>query len=321
MNLKSYDIHPASALSNASSAQSREMALRTWIANKQSVCPYAPGPARYVHLPAELGGEMEWAAYLGSILRDFYAARVEGKRIERLILLPPHEWRTHQEALCYSTTAFWRISAGYFMQALNGRKRVSMALRRQLSGIAKCDQQGILNPIIGRVNEPAKVTPHYKSMFLSTFVPFYANKQFFRYAPAGALVLVNAKALFDKRAKHPRVMTQIDGEMLYGNLVEATRGDMNIVKAEIVQEAKAWETILFALYRLETPNWMSLPEPQVETTLATLKPNNVNETFSRMHSRLPLLWRLCRSYAASPIDVLKAAYLHAGLYVMPAYLR
>lgn len=301
-------------------AQNRELMLRIWIANRESVCPYAPGVARYVHLPESFDTEREWATHLGSILKEFYAARVDGKRLERLILLPPTDWLSHEEALSYSRKAFWRISAGYYMQSMNGRKFALKALEESLDGIATCSEQGIRNPIIGRLSDQGKAIPHFKSMFLSAFSPVYANQGFFRYAPASALVLVNSKALFEKRRKHPKVITQIDEDMLFGNLLEATKGQIELEKKELVAESKVWETVLFNLYRSETPNWMSLAEPEISTTVGSLNTFNLNEAFSRLQFRLPVMTRICRSFGVSPCSVLKASYLHAGLYVAPFYL-
>jgi len=298
----------------------REQAIRVWIANKESVCPYAPGTARYEHLPAALSSENAWAMYFGKVLKSFYKERVKGKRVERLILLPPQEWATHQEARDYSTQMFWRVAAGYHSQTLTGKKYVRQILARESETIQSCDEQGVSNPVIGKHSAVEKGLPHYKSMFFSSFSPLYHSNQFFRYAPSSALVLVSALALHKKREKNEQTMSKINDDILLGCVNEATRGKVELDASAIIAESKDWETILFQTYQQQAANWKNLPQPGLAQGVNQLQPELVNQTFSIYQDRLPVLNKVCSEIGSDPARFLKAIYLHAGLYVMPRYV-
>lgn len=76
----------------------KELDIRTWIARKESVCPYAPGLAKFVHLPEMNSLSMEHVYYLAQELKSFYDAKENGKRVGRWMLMPHTEWKSHEEA-------------------------------------------------------------------------------------------------------------------------------------------------------------------------------------------------------------------------------
>tara|TARA_R110001592_G_scaffold103298_2_gene291135 strand:+ start:2452 stop:2727 length:276 start_codon:yes stop_codon:yes gene_type:complete len=76
------------SFSSESEQMQKEFAIRAWISKKESVCPYAPGLARFIHLPEINSLSMEHVYYLAQELKSFYDAKENGKRVGRWMLLP-----------------------------------------------------------------------------------------------------------------------------------------------------------------------------------------------------------------------------------------
>ena len=307
------------------SADMRERYVRTWIAERESVCPYAPGAAHYVHLPECMESEHHWATYFGRQLKQFFAQRTQGKRVERLILLPPSEWSSHDEARSYATDCYWRLAAGYYQLSRirnnhSDRKALHDALNRNLVGIVADSEEGITNPIVGKRCSGAGIKPHFRSLFASAFSPLYQSSKHYRYAPCSAIVLVYARSLFDKRNDHPQVTHRINIDMLYGNLVEALRGNMLFTRHELSQEVPLWEALMLDLYNQHTHGQKRCSKPEILEALKLFSEGAFNDCFERNLFRLPLLRKLLGEGGSEPLSLMKIAYTHAGLYATPKYL-
>ena len=67
------------------SPQQKEQNLRTWIARKESICPYAPGLAKFVYLPDLSKQSVEQnICYFAAELKAFYATEGAGKRVGQI---------------------------------------------------------------------------------------------------------------------------------------------------------------------------------------------------------------------------------------------
>ena len=109
---------------NSPSPQEKEQNIRSWIARKESVCPYAPGLARFVYMPdLRKQSDEQNILYFASELNDFYAAKEGGKRVGRWMLLPHKEWTCHNEAHQESEYIFWLLNAAYYR--LKRNKKIS----------------------------------------------------------------------------------------------------------------------------------------------------------------------------------------------------
>lgn len=307
----------------ASYSAKKEEMLRMWIAQKESICPYAPGVAQYIHLPQELGSNRAWAAYYASVLKQFNKTKVKGKKLERLILIPPVEWTNHNEARTYAIANYWRLNAGYFLQTLNGRRQAASALAHlEHSAINQADAHAhadITNPVVG-VQAPLGKAPHPKALFCTTFSGLYHSNKYYRYAPCSAMVLVNVASLLEKRNKQAKVTKQIASDQLYGIVVEAMRGDESLLRYEaLAVESKEWESLLFRLYVLRNPLWRRLPQPQISDVIGDFNHNEVDALFVRNLDRLPVLKALLCRTDHTPYKLLSACYPHTGLYAMPSY--
>lgn len=310
---------------NEQPVEIRERNIRTWLAERESVCPYAPGAAFYRHLPGSMETEQHWAAYFGRLLKTFYAQRSEGKIVERLILIPPTEWTSHDEARTYATDTFWHLTAGYYQQNRlrnkhSDRKSLQAALSRKLEGVDSHEGEGIRNPIVGQRTGAKTAKPHYKSLFCSVFSPLYQSRHHYRYAPSSVIVLVYAQALFEKRLKHPKVTERINLDMIYGNLLEAYRGELPFSQQDLYQEVPRWETLMFELYKYCHPDWRQRCQPEILEVLEGFSASQFNACFMQHLIRLPVLRKLLAKGKVSPLALMKVAYTHAGLYAPPQYL-
>lgn len=137
-----------SAQLKSSSPEEKERNIRSWIARKESVCPYAPGLAKFVYMPdLQKQSDEQNILYFASELKNFYAAKEGGKRVGRWMLLPHKEWASHNEAHEESEYIFWLINAAYYRLKRN-RKMEKLSLKRRLSGFNRGYKNEILNPII-----------------------------------------------------------------------------------------------------------------------------------------------------------------------------
>ncbi|MCH2159236.1 MAG: hypothetical protein MK096_10715 [Oleiphilaceae bacterium] len=311
--------HIKSDNKETSNAERKEHALRRWIANKETVCPYAPGEASYYHLPSSLTFDRQGAAYLAGILREFYSKTVEGKPIERLILIPAHDWSNHDDARDYATKAFWCLSMAYHLQTNGGKRQAASMFLKLKNYISSNQEEGIANPVIGKLQNDRTKAPHSKSLFCTAFNPLCYSKSFYRYAPHSTLVLVNARALYLKRSQSHKAMQKISTKVIYGNLLEAMRGELCVDYKDVEREAGLWEQLLFQLYVLNQAGWEKLPPPQLPETLESFDSLQVDAKFTRNIKLLPVMSYLMRMTHCAPREILRSAFRPNGLYATPLY--
>ncbi len=301
---------------------SREQVLRHWIANKESVCPYAPGVAYVTYLPRIQHVDIEHVRFLAAELKAFYRARDEGQRVSRWILLPHAEWQGHGDGLEQATQLYWLLLAAYHY--LNDDVgKVRQAMRRRLGGVASGARGEICNPIVGKFARHHGGSPHYKSLFCTALAPTYRSRQFYRWAPTSCLVLVYAQDLLAKKTAHPKTMHHISLDMMRGNFEEIFGAGLDISREQLALELPLWrELIQYALQMHGHPVECS------QGGISTIAMNAFRScSMDRLDAlvwphldRLPVMLKIMQLKALRPAQILASHFSGTGLYVLPDYL-
>lgn len=305
----------------------REQNIRLWIANKESVCPYAPGLARFVHLPEMTDASMDNVRYLSNELKAFYKDKQGDERVGRWILLPHQEWADHTHALVDSERLYWHLLAAYF-HLTDDPRRMKQALARNYEGIAKSDKNEICNPLIGKFPRTNSSVPHFKSLFCAAHGPIYRSRTFYRWAPAACYALVYAQEFMEKKNNHQKTMHHISLDMVQGNLDEIFGEGLNITRDELAKELPHWRNLIQHAMRMDGKT-----TPTCSVTGQFTLSSSIMSTFRRCPtalidslclsqlSLLPVMQRIMRLKQAAPHQILYSHFAGTGLYVMPHYLN
>lgn len=314
-------------VANESEQRHKEMAIRTWIARKESVCPYAPGLARFIHLPEITSLSMAHVYYLAHELKAFYDAKEKGKRVGRWMLMPNREWQSHEEAHAYSERLFWLLNAAYY-HLLRDKKSVQASLKQELSGYTRGYRGEILNPIVGKLPKPSANVIPAKSLFYSALSPLYKSKQFYRYSPYSLIPLVYVSEFEELRLKHPKVTETVTFEMAHGGLFEVFGDDLPLDLVEFRKELPIWGAIIdrtAEIMRASTKG-VSSQSPEVKGCPASnlsyfrVAPESlINKLYEKYTGDLPILSRLVRQMNVKPKQVICASFAGSGLYTIPDY--
>lgn len=307
----------------------RETEMRLWIAARETVCPYAPGVARYVHLPKIKQGDASSLRYMANELRAFYREKVNGKRVERLILIPEIEWESHDVARLAATETYYLLGAAYYQLARQGSKSKA-AQQGKIAGVIADPACGILNPIVGKLPVSASVMPHPKALFCTAMSPHYRSKKYFRYAPVGALVLVYVSDVYGSRQGHLGMLKKISEASTYGTLCEIYGDDLCASKEQVARELPIWESLIEQTLRFAKSNQLSA-ERELATKPCPLNAQNMclfDETMFALADSmcranlkfLPVLRKLTEANGMSSAEFLRSIYDTAGLYAWPRYL-
>jgi hypothetical protein len=311
------------------SPQQREADIRASIANRESICPYAPGLARFVYLPEIDSLKMDHVYYLAKELKAFYEAKENGKRVGRWMLLPDKEWETHEEAHTYSERIFWLLNAAYF-HLIRDRKSVHAALNQSLTGFERGHHGEILVPIIGKQPKRGSNVIPAKSLFYSALSPLYRSKQFYRYSPHCLIPLVYASEFEELRTRHTRVTENVTFKMAYVGLYEVFGDDLHINLEAFRSELPIWGAIIdriAAIMRAKYTNTSSqedLNKGCPSTNLLAFRqcnPKLVEILYAKYMSKLSVLNSLIKQTGAHPIDIIGASFGGSGLYIIPGYVR
>lgn len=309
------------------SPEMREQAIRTWIARKESVCPYAPGLAKFVYLPDIAGNSMENVKYIANELLEFYRAKEKGKRVGRWMLLPEKEWQCHDEAHRYSEHLFWLLNAAYYYLRKD-RKGVKAALNREITGYDRGYKGEILNPVIGKLpNRCAKTVPA-KTLFYSALSPLYRSKQFYRYSPYCLVPLVYADEFQMLKQKHPQVTETVCFEMAYTGLYEHYGEDLKLDLKLFRQELPIWGSIVDRIAEIMRSRLLGLPvdspdvkgSPESNLTYFRESPLKLASAFfTKYRDHLVILREIMAMTGATPKHVIGASFAGSGLYTIPDY--
>lgn len=309
------------------SPQQRELEVRASIARKESICPYAPGLARFVHLPEIYSLKMEHVYYMAKELKAFYEDKENGKRVGRWMLMPNKEWQSHEEAHTYSEQIFWLLNAAYY-HLVRDKQSVRAALNKDLPDYDRGHNGEILVPIIG--NQPKRnsnVIPA-KSLFYSALSPLYKSKQFYRYSSHCIIPLVYASEFEELRVKHSKVTEDVTFKMAYVGLYETFREGLEIDLNEFRQELPTWGAIIdrvAAIMRAKVTGTNSLSPknrgcPSTNILLfRQCNPQLITTLYSKYIGRLKILSNLTKQTKAHPMEIICASFAGSGLYVIPKY--
>lgn len=318
----------AEVRSSSLDPKQREMEVRAWIARKESVCPYAPGLAHFVHLPEINTLKMEHVYLLARELKIFYDAKQNGKRVGRWMLMPHAEWSSHEEAHTYSERIFWLLNAAYF-HLFRDKKSVQAALKRELKGYNRGVKGEILNPVVGNLpNQNTDVVPA-KSLFYSALSPLYHSKQFYRYCPHSIMPLVYASEFEELKNKHPQVTEDVCFEMAKGGLLEIFGDDLRLDILAFKEELPKWGAILDKVAeRLRAASrGVGIDAPEATgcsaSNLSYFRLSDqklVNELFLKYSVHLSVLRELVDRTKASPKQIIAACFAGSGIYTLPDYL-
>ena len=306
----------------------KEEEVRAWIARKESVCPYAPGLARFVHLPEIKSIKMEHVHYLAHELKAFYDAKVNGKRVGRWMLMPHSEWESHEQAHTYSERMFWLLNAAYF-HLVRDKKSVKTALKKTLPGYNRGYKGEILNPVIGKLPNPnANIVPA-KSLFYTALSPLYKSKKFYRYSPHAIMPLVYASEFQELADKHKKVSESVAFEMAYGGLFEIFGDELDLDLAAFRQELPTWGAIVdrtAEVLRASSKGIQHYSKAAKGCAASNLsyfrlsKPELVNRYYSKHIDKLNILTNLVRRTGVGPKQIIGACFAGSGLYTIPDYL-
>lgn len=312
---------------NKPSFEHREQTIRHWIAQKESVCPYAPGLVRFIELPDIPTLAMKHVHHLSSELKAFYDAKEKGKRVGRWILLPKQEWQSHNEAQEYSERVFWLLNAAYYF-LVDDRKKVKACLLREMDGLERGYHGEINNPIIGKLpSQNSKVIPA-RSLFCSALGPLYKSKQFYRYNPYSAIVLVYLSEFVEKKKRHPKAARKIALDMAYSSLFEHFGDDLKIDIEAFEKELPIWGAIIdktAELIRANNQGMSALNDSakgRPESNLQVFRnspPQLASAFYSKYKQHLPIMHSLSESLQIHPKDILNACFAGTGLYTSPDY--
>lgn len=324
MNMNAQTLNEACQTSNAST---REHDLRAWIARKESICPYAPGLAKFVQLPEINDLSMDHVYYLANCLQEFYTAKVNGKRVGRWMLMPHTEWQSHEHAHTYSEQIFWLLNAAYF-HLIRDKNSVNLALNRALPGYSRGYKGEILNPVIGHLPKANMNSTPARSLFYSALSPLYKSKKFYRYSPHCVIPLVYASEFKDLKEKHPSVTENVCFEMAYGGLFELFGDDLSIDLDSLRNELPVWGAIIDRIAEIFRGSVQGIPSCSAEAKgcpasnlgIFRLSSDQIVNRFYKKHaSNLPVLTDLVRQTKASPKQIIKASFAGSGLYTIPDY--
>lgn len=308
-------------------AKQKEMEVRAWIARKESVCPYAPGLARFIHLPKIDSMKMEHVYYLAHELKAFYSDKVDGKRVGRWMLMPHSEWQSHEEAHVDSERIFWLLNAAYY-HLMRDKKSVQAALKQELPGFDRGHKGDILSPIIGKLPNPnANVVPA-KSLFYSALSPLYKSKKFYRYSPCSIIPMVYASEFQELKVKHPKVTEKVTFEMAGSGLREILGDNLELDMTDFRRELPHWGAIIDRTAAIMRANPQGISSKSLEvrgcpaSNLSYFRwspPKLVEAFYSKHAAKLPILHHLVEISRIHPQSIIKAAFAGSGLYVMPDY--
>lgn len=305
----------------------KEHDIRTWISRKESVCPYAPGLARFVHLPEINSLSMNHVYYLATELQAFYAAKENGKRVGRWMLMPPHEWTSHIDAHTYSERLFWLLNAAHY-HLINHKKLVTASLEKSLKGYKRGYQGEILNPIIGKLPNPSKSLIPPKSLFYSALSPLYKSKRFYRYSPHALMPLVYVSEFEELRLKHTSVTETVTFEMAHGGLYEVFGDDLHIDLDEFRKELPIWGAIIDRIAEImrAQSKGISSASPEAKgcpgsnlSYFRVCPPQLVNKLCTKYQETLTILKTLSHQNNTTPKHVINASFAGSGLYTIPDY--
>lgn len=319
--------HHGAAANEALSFAQREQKTRLWIANKESVCPYAMGLARFVHLPEITAISLDNVRYLAGELKSFYKDKQGAERVGRWILLPHREWTDHQDALAYSELMYWQLLAAYYYLNSDPRK-MKQAMSRQFDGIALGDKGEICNPIVGKFARSNSTVPHFKSLFCTALGPTYRSKKFYRYMPSACIVMVYAQELMEKKDAHPKTMHHISLDMMLGNLAEVLGDDLAITRDELAKELPMWRVLIQNSLQLAGLAGAACTSSVAQEglsaqTMAKFRDCSSSLVDSLCYPRLaqlPVLQKIMSMKRVTPHQILKSHFSGAGLYTYPDYL-
>lgn len=308
-------------------ALEREKAVRIWIARKESVCPYAPGLAKFVHLPRIESMDREHVYCLADALEAFYTAKEQGKRVGRWMLMPHQEWGSHEEAHRYAERLFWLLNAAYYH--LRGkRKLVGLALKREISGYNRGIKGEILNPIIGDLPDLRAKSVPAKSLFYSALSPLYRSRKFYRYSPASIIPLVYASEFQALKCKHPNVTEGVAFEMALGGLYESLGEGLAFSVERFRKELPVWGAMIdriAELMRASATGYSSMssevkgcPESNLQY-FRVCQPKLVSAFYNKYKKNLPILAELMSQTGAEAKMVISACFAGSGLYTLPDY--
>lgn len=309
-------------------AAQREQAIRMWIARKESVCPYAPGLAHFVHLPEISSMRREHMLYFAEQLQIFYASKEQGKRVGRWMLLPHKEWSSHAEAHTEAERIFWVLNAAYF-HLLNDEASVTQAMRCALPGYNRGYKGDILNPVVGHQPDPLGEAIPARSLFYSALSPLYRSKQFYRYSPASIIPLVYASEFQELKRKHAQVTQRVTFEMACGGLFELFGDDLPLDREAFQTELPLWGAMIDRIAEIMRAAKQGKSSfcasvkgcPASNLSYFRLCPPKLAQAFYDKYAhRLSTLRLIMQRGAASPKQIIGAAFAGSGLYTLPDYL-
>ena len=310
-----------------SDKEQKELAIRTWISRKESVCPYAPGLAKFIHLPEINSLSMEHVYYLAQELKAFYDAKENGKRVGRWMLLPHTEWESHEEAHSYSERIFWLLNAAYYY-LVRDKKSVQASIKKDLKGYNRGYRGEILNPIVGKLPKQNSNVMPAKSLFYSALSPLYKSKKFYRYSPHSLMPLVYVSEFEELRLKHPKVTETVTFEMAHGGLYEIFGDDLELDLEDFRQELPRWGAIIDRTAEImrASSKGISSHSPKVKGCPASnlsyfrLSPETlINKFYFKYADNLSILNKLVSHTKINPKQIISASFAGSGLYTIPDY--
>jgi len=308
-------------------AHAREQEIRGWIARKESVCPYAPGLARFVQLPEMTILTMQHVYFLAKELKAFYQARENGKRVGRWMLMPAFEWTSHEQAHFEAEQVFWLLNAAYY-HLKNDKKKLKAALNRDLPGYNRGYMSEILNPIVGKLPQLNADSVPPNSLFYSALSPLYKSKQFYRYSPHCIIPLVYADEFHELKTKHPKVTENVCFDIAKGGLYELFGDDLDLNLEAFRRELPLWGAIIdrvAEIFRASATGKCSHDEslkgcPASNLALFRLcQTNLVNQFYEKYADYLDVLNSLIDQTRAAPGKIIAASFAGSGLYTIPDY--
>lgn len=307
----------------------KEQDIRTWISKKESVCPYAPGLAHFVHLPDINSLSMRYVYYLAAELKFFYAAKENNKRVGRWMLMPQREWVSHEDAHQYAERIFWLLNAAHY-HLCNNKNLVRASLEKTLKGYKRGYQGEILNPVIGKLPNRNKSLIPPKSLFYSALSPLYKSKRFYRYSPHSLMPLVYASEFEELRIKHSKVTKTVTFDMALGGLCEVFGDDIHINVDEFRKELPIWGAMIdraAEVMRAQSKGVSSLsPEvkgcPGSNLSYFRVCPTQfINKLYLKYEEKLSILKTLTYQHNTTPKHVINASFAGSGLYTIPEYVQ
>lgn len=315
------------AYGSFSSEAQKEHTVRNWLANKESICPYAPGLVKFVHLPVINSLSMKHVEYLAQELSAFYEAKEKGKRVGRWMLMPHEEWSSHEEAHHYAENIFWLLNAAYFYLE-NDNRSVQEALKKQLKGYPRGYRGEVLTPVIGHLPKQGAESVPEKSLFYSALSPLYNSKRFFRYCPHSVMPLIYASEFQELKEKHNNVSEQVCFEMAYSGLFEVFGEDLDVNLYALRQELSLWGAIVDRIAECLRASQKGVPfhskrakgSPESNLSFFRVSPTEfVNRLYRKHIDQLQVLTNIIKQTHASPKRIINASFAGSGLYTIPDY--